>query len=81
MGFAGALAEVGLPQQDIPLALLMFYVGVESGQLLFVGAVLLGMTIIRKGPVRWPAHGWRRVPYAIGSTAAFWTVQRVGSFL
>ena len=36
LGFAGALAEVGLPQQEIPLALLMFNVGVEIGQLGFV---------------------------------------------
>ena len=39
-GFAGALAEVGLPQSSIPIALLFFNVGVEIGQLLFVGAVL-----------------------------------------
>jgi hypothetical protein len=38
-GFAGALAEVGLPQSSIPIALLFFNVGVEIGQLLFVGAV------------------------------------------
>ena len=40
-GFAGALSEIGLPQQQIPLALFTFNVGVEIGQLLFVGAVLL----------------------------------------
>ena len=42
LGFAGALAEIGLPQNAIPLALLCFNVGVEVGQLLFVGAVLRG---------------------------------------
>jgi len=81
LGFAGALAEVGLPQQQIPLALLMFNVGVESGQLLFVAAVLLVIVAIRKLPVRWPAGSWRLAPYAIGGIAAFWTVQRVDSFL
>ena len=40
LGFAGALAEVGLPQGEIPLALLAFNVGVELGQLAFVAAVL-----------------------------------------
>ena len=40
LGFAGALAEVGLPHNSIPLALLFFNVGVEIGQLLFIGAVL-----------------------------------------
>src|SRR4029453_12884077 len=39
-GFAGALAQVGLPQSSIPIALLFFNVGVEIGQLLFAGAVL-----------------------------------------
>ena len=39
-GFAGALSEIGLPQGDIPLALLFFNVGVEVGQLLFIAAVL-----------------------------------------
>jgi len=39
-GFAGALAEVGWPQTAIPLALLMFNVVVEVGQMLFVAFVL-----------------------------------------
>ncbi len=81
LGFAGALAEVGLPQQEIPLALLMFNVGVETGQLLFVGAVLLLMAVVRRLPVNWPQGSWRLMPYAIGSIAAFWTFQRVDSFL
>ena len=42
LGFAGALAEVGLPPKAIPLALLCFNVGVELGQLAFV-AVVLGL--------------------------------------
>lgn len=81
LGFAGALAEVGLPQQDIPLALLMFNVGVETGQLLFVAAVMLVITAIRRIPLRWPAQSWRLAPYVIGSVAAFWTVERIHSFL
>lgn len=79
-GFAGALTEVGLPQIDIPLALLFFNVGVEAGQLLFVAAVLAVRWGIRKIEVRWPL--WvRQVPaYAIGSLAAFWFLQRIVSF-
>jgi hydrogenase/urease accessory protein HupE len=45
-GFAGALSQVGLPANDIPLALLFFNLGVEAGQLAFVAAVL---TIIALG--------------------------------
>lgn len=79
-GFAGALAEVGLPQSDIPLALLTFNLGVEAGQLAFVAAVLallaLGRRAIAKPP-RWLPD----VPaYAIGSAAAFWLIERVAGF-
>lgn len=59
----------------------MFNVGVETGQLLFVVAVLLVLMIIRKLPLSWPQGSWRLAPYVIGSVAAFWTVQRVDSFL
>jgi hypothetical protein len=81
LGFAGALAEVGLPQQDIPIALLMFNLGVETGQILFVGAMLLTITLIKKLPIRWPQQSWKLMPYTIGSIAAFWTVTRVMSFV
>src|SRR6185312_6112290 len=39
-GFAGALIELGLPKQDVPLALLFFNIGVEIGQLMFIAAIL-----------------------------------------
>ena len=80
LGFAGALAEVGLPQQEIPLALLMFNVGVETGQIFFVGVVLVLTAAIKRAPFKWPDGSWRLMPYAIGSIAAFWTVQRISSF-
>ena len=83
-GFAGALAEVGLPQSSIPVALLFFNVGVEIGQLLFVGAVLTVITVWwRAGRrLRLPQSAWlwRIAPYAIGSVASFWLVQRVAAF-
>jgi len=81
LGFAGALSEVGLPEHAIPLALFMFNVGVESGQILFLSAVLVIMAVLRWLPIAWPAGSWRLMPYAIGSLAAFWTIQRVDSFL
>jgi len=81
LGFAGALAEVGLPREEIPLALLMFNIGVETGQILFVTAVLLVLTAAKRLPLDWPHGSWRLAPYTIGSIAAFWTMQRVDSFL
>ncbi len=79
-GFAGALSEVGLPQQAVPVALLLFNVGVEVGQLLFVAAALLLLAIARR-PLR-SAPRWATwiPPYAIGAVAMFWTLQRVASF-
>jgi hypothetical protein len=81
LGFAGALAEIGVPQNEVPLALLMFNVGVETGQVLFVVVVSLLLAGLHR------LHGSsaltlaRATPYAIGGVAAFWTLQRLaGSF-
>lgn len=80
LGFAGALAEVGLPQGHIPLALLLFNVGVEVGQLMFIGTVLGLMAAWQRFRVRLPAWVWRVPTYAIGSIAAYWLVTRVTAF-
>ena len=81
LGFAGALSEVGLPQNDIPLALLMFNIGVETGQLLFVCGVVAIREILNRLPFNWPAGSWRVLPYAIGGTASFWVIERVANFV
>jgi hypothetical protein len=80
LGFAGALAEVGLPQTAIPVALLMFNLGVELGQLIFVGAVLLVVAAMRRLPVGNVDRVAGATAYAIGSVAAFWTIERTLSF-
>jgi hypothetical protein len=59
----------------------MFNVGVETGQILFVGGVLTVATVLRRVPIAWPAGSWGLMPYTIGSLAAFWTIQRVSSFI
>jgi hydrogenase/urease accessory protein HupE len=79
-GFAGALAEVGLPQTAIPIALLTFNVGVEVGQLIFVASVLairvVGARLVQ-GNTDWLPTA---AAYGIGAVAAFWTIERVVSF-
>jgi len=80
LGFAGALAEIGLPQVAIPLALFMFNVGVELGQLAFVAAVLTTLAIATR---IWRVQpGWLlpATAYGIGSIAAFWTIERIAGF-
>jgi hydrogenase/urease accessory protein HupE len=83
-GFAGALAQVGLPQSSIPIALLFFNVGVEVGQLLFVGAVLAVITVGcgagQRLRLSQPPWLWRIAPYAIGALASFWLVERIAAF-
>jgi hydrogenase/urease accessory protein HupE len=79
LGFAGALAEVGLPQSEIPLALFAFNVGVELGQLAFVTAVLSVMRIAQTVKLRLPAWGPGVAAYAIGSVAAFWVFARLAA--
>jgi hydrogenase/urease accessory protein HupE len=81
LGFAGALAEVGLPTAEIPLALFSFNVGIELGQLAFVGAVLLVAAALRTVPVAWPQWA-RAVPaYGIGTMAAYWFLERAVSLM
>lgn len=79
-GFAGALSEIGLPQGQIPLALLFFNIGVELGQLVFVTAVSSMIVLIRSIRFEFPGWAARVPPYGIGSLAMFWVIQRVVAF-
>ena len=76
-GFASALTSAGLPRGDLPLALLSFNVGVEVGQLGFVGLSLAMERAFRVLEIRWPR--WVQVlpGYAVGTLGAFWTMQRL----
>jgi len=77
LGFAGALSEVGVPPHEVPLALLMFNVGVETGQVVFVVAVAAALSALRRLPLSLPEGAWRLAPYSIGALAAFWTIERL----
>ena len=88
-GFAGALAEVGLPHHAIPVALLFFNLGVEIGQLVFVAAVLSVIWLLRyEMSRRWDAALVKRtfdnldvtVAYGIGIVAAYWLIERTTAF-
>src|SRR4051794_15362719 len=79
-GFAGALSEIGIPAGHIPISLLFFNLGVETGQLLFVAAVMALAAAVRFA--RLPLPPWASLvpPYVIGSLAMAWFVQRVFAF-
>ena len=88
-GFAAVLGETGLPQTEIPAALLFFNLGVELGQILFVVAVISAYQAIRVTArllfdceisldrlrnLEMPAA------YAVGILASFWMIQRISTF-
>lgn len=76
-GFAGALSAAGLPQADVPLALVSFNIGVELGQLGFVALVLLLARGWRAAGVRWAAATELLPAYLVGGFGAFWVIQRL----
>lgn len=79
LGFAGALKDIGLPDNHLLVALLTFNIGVEIGQLLTVAAAGLLVLAIRRLPGLAPA---RTVAlYAIGGLAAYWSIERVAAIL
>src|SRR5450432_4730590 len=88
-GFAGALAEVGLPHHAIPVALLFFNVGVETGQLVFVAALLSLIWLLRYAASQLLAAALVKrafdrldvtIAYGIGVVAAYWLIERTTAF-
>jgi len=75
-GFASGLSAMGLPRTEIPLALLLFNVGVEIGQILFVVLVVLLERAFRALEIRWPRAVEALPGYAVGSLGAYWAIQR-----
>jgi hydrogenase/urease accessory protein HupE len=75
-GFASGLAAMGLPKAEIPLALLLFNVGVELGQVAFVLLVILLERSFRVLEVRWPRLVQHFPGYAVGTLGAYWAIQR-----
>lgn len=84
LGFAGALSEIGLPPQDIPAALLAFNVGVEGGQLAFIGTLSLLILTWRTvaPPIAAQFHSIAApvAGYAIGCVSVYWLVERISGF-
>lgn len=76
-GFAGALREIGLPETDVPMALLTFNLGVETGQLVIVAVCLAAIGLLRRftPPALRPAT--LVATYAIGITASYWFIDRL----
>jgi hydrogenase/urease accessory protein HupE len=80
-GFASGVSALGLPAAGIPLALVMFNLGVEIGQVSFVLLVLLLERSFRQLEIRWPRWVQALPGYTVGSLGAFWTIQRAAMLL
>jgi hydrogenase/urease accessory protein HupE len=76
MGFAGALAETGLPQDNVPLALLFFNVGIEIGQIAFILVTLGIWYLIRKPMAPWQDRLLPIPIYVLGALSAMWCIER-----
>jgi hydrogenase/urease accessory protein HupE len=75
-GFAGALQEIGLPESDVPTALLTFNLGVEVGQLAIVLTALGALHLLRRFAKAAEMPLLKLATYAIGITASFWFIER-----
>ena len=81
LGYASGLLALGLPPADIPLALLLFNLGVEAGQLLFVALILLLERAFRLLEIDWPRPVRFLPVYVVGTLGAYWTIDRVVAML
>jgi hypothetical protein len=75
-GFAGALNEIGLPESDVPTALLTFNLGVEAGQLVIVALALTVLALLRRFAAALMHPALRLAAYGIGTISAFWFIER-----
>lgn len=76
-GFAGALREIGLPQGEVPMALVAFNVGVELGQLVIIAAVLGVLTVLRRAAPAALRPATLTATYAIGAISSLWLIERI----
>jgi len=75
LGFAGALKEIGLPEQHANMALLTFNLGVEAGQLVVIA--LAWIVVVASRRFTWTSIARRVILYGIGSISVFWTLSRL----
>jgi hypothetical protein len=81
MGFAGALADIGLPQSNVPLALLFFNIGIEAGQIAFLLLLLAGWWLFKQALAMSAVTVNRArlvlIPvYLLGGLSAMWCIER-----
>ncbi len=76
-GFAGSLAEIGLPQMQLAAALFAFNIGVEAGQLLVVAITMLILRGLARATDEAEGHALKLTTYVIGSVGSYWLIDRL----
>ena len=74
LGFAGALADIGLPKDDLWLSLLLFNVGIEVGQVAVILVLALFAWILSR--IGWQKFFNQGAAWSMGCLATFWTLDR-----
>ena len=74
LGFAGALSDIGLPEDDLWFSLLLFNVGIEVGQIAVI--LVLAILVWLLSRMRWQKHFSTTAAWGMGCVAAFWTIDR-----
>lgn len=74
-GFAGALSEIGIANEQLLLSLLFFNVGIEIGQLIMIPLFLISIWLLQK--IKFNFSVTKLSSYAIGGMGSFWLIERV----
>ena len=74
-GFAGALSEIGIANEQLLLSLLFFNVGIEVGQLIMIPLFLILIWLLQR--INFNFSVTRLSSYAIGGMGSFWLIERV----
>jgi len=80
LGFSSVLRSIGLPHDDMVLALLAFNIGIELGQLIFIFAVGFVFVLLKRKVDSYEGFSRKIMAYVIGTVSAYWFVERVLAF-
>ena len=80
LGFSTVLRSLGLPSDDLALALIAFNVGIELGQLLFIAVIMFFLLLLRRKMSDYQAQTRKVFAYGIGTLSAYWFIERVLAF-
>ena len=74
LGFAGVLADIGLPEEDLWSSLLLFNIGIEAGQLGVIALLSIAAWVLSRLSMQ--SLFYRSAGWVMGCSATFWTIDR-----